>query len=355
MCLFISLSILYEDRNHLQNSDNFMTMLNTSSLPLTYRKESYGDYVDYWFYEDYFNNLTSVYYYNYWSPENYFNDGYKSKNFKIFLPFIVLFCIFGLVGNGCVIRLLGFRIKRNPFTTYVLNLAVADVATIFSSLFAFLYDPFHKSTISIIYIYLFLLFPYNAGLYLLTIISIERCVSVTFPIWYRCHRPHHSSAVVSCFLWVLAGLLSGILILNTLSGQCWMDGIRITIFSLNVFVFTPVMAISTLTLLFKVCHNSWSHRPAKVYTAILITLLFFIIFAIPLSILNFIRVIGANIDVAGIPLSVAVLFAAVNSSINPIIYYLVGRDRKQRFRKSFRSALQRVFMEEAEVHEVDNL
>uniref|UniRef100_A0A8B9ICZ8 G-protein coupled receptors family 1 profile domain-containing protein n=1 Tax=Anser brachyrhynchus TaxID=132585 RepID=A0A8B9ICZ8_9AVES len=38
----------------------------------------------------------------------------------------LLICLCGLVGNGAVLWLLGFRIRRNPITVYILNLAVAD-------------------------------------------------------------------------------------------------------------------------------------------------------------------------------------------------------------------------------------
>ncbi|XP_070420494.1 mas-related G-protein coupled receptor member F-like isoform X2 [Equus przewalskii] len=43
----------------------------------------------------------------------------------------VLVSLCGLVGNGTVIWLLGFRIKRNPFSVYILNLAGADFAFLF--------------------------------------------------------------------------------------------------------------------------------------------------------------------------------------------------------------------------------
>ena len=38
----------------------------------------------------------------------------------------LLISLCGLVGNGAVLWLLGCRIRRNPITVYVLNLAVAD-------------------------------------------------------------------------------------------------------------------------------------------------------------------------------------------------------------------------------------
>ncbi|NXG12799.1 MRGRD protein, partial [Sakesphorus luctuosus] len=36
----------------------------------------------------------------------------------------------GLVGNGLVMWFLGFHMKQNPFTVYILNLAVADFSMV---------------------------------------------------------------------------------------------------------------------------------------------------------------------------------------------------------------------------------
>ncbi|KAM6456269.1 mas-related G-protein coupled receptor member A1-like [Liasis olivaceus] len=38
----------------------------------------------------------------------------------------------GLLGNGNVIWILGFQIKRNPFTTFILILAIADFGFLIS-------------------------------------------------------------------------------------------------------------------------------------------------------------------------------------------------------------------------------
>ncbi|XP_009875152.1 PREDICTED: mas-related G-protein coupled receptor member D-like, partial [Apaloderma vittatum] len=53
-----------------------------------------------------------------------------------------------------------------------------------------------------------------SSLGLLTAISVERCVSVLFPIWYRCRRPKHLSGIVSGLLWACAGFFTSYLYLN---------------------------------------------------------------------------------------------------------------------------------------------
>ncbi|NWY90895.1 MRGRH protein, partial [Loxia curvirostra] len=97
----------------------------------------------------------------------------------------LLICLCGLAGNGAVLWLLGFHIRRNPITVYILNLAVADFTFLLfmvpSSLLYLLEDVSYFPVVSLKYLrslLLLSLLSYNMGLYLLTAISIERCSSI---------------------------------------------------------------------------------------------------------------------------------------------------------------------------------
>ncbi|XP_064369499.1 mas-related G-protein coupled receptor member F-like isoform X2 [Dromaius novaehollandiae] len=92
----------------------------------------------------------------------------------------LLICLCGLVGNGAVLWLLSFCIRRNSFTIYILNLAFADfIFLLFMLISALLYivDNISCSTSEFLNylrsLLLLSLFAYNMGLYLLTAISIE--------------------------------------------------------------------------------------------------------------------------------------------------------------------------------------
>ncbi|NXL11805.1 MRGX4 protein, partial [Mesembrinibis cayennensis] len=95
-------------------------------------------------------------------------------------------CLCGLVGNMVVVWFLGFHMKKSPFTVYVLNLAIADF-----SLLLFLLVKLILHFISTVYCifssqyrltnYILMdlfLFWYFASMYLLTAMSMERCLSV---------------------------------------------------------------------------------------------------------------------------------------------------------------------------------
>ncbi|XP_009077823.1 PREDICTED: mas-related G-protein coupled receptor member H-like [Acanthisitta chloris] len=123
----------------------------------------------------------------------------------------------GLVGNGVVMWFLGFHMKQSPFTVYILNLSVADFSLLLlffllllaililtsfcSSLYHFVPHYLHFAFIVSFLCHFFDL----SSLGLLTVISVERCISVLFPVWYRCRRPKHLSGVVSAMLWALTG------------------------------------------------------------------------------------------------------------------------------------------------------
>ncbi|KFZ67106.1 Proto-oncogene Mas, partial [Podiceps cristatus] len=128
---------------------------------------------------------------------------------------------------------------------------------------------------------------------LLTAISIERCLSVLCPIWCRSHRPKYLSGIISGMLWVLS------LLLNTLG--------------------------------YVLC---------RLFTVIMLTVLFFLIFAVPLSVLILFDFLGYKFLYSP---EIGFVLSCVNSSLNPVIYFLVGSYRDRRIKFTLRLAFQRAF------------
>ncbi|XP_054841890.1 mas-related G-protein coupled receptor member H-like [Eublepharis macularius] len=284
-------------------------------------------------------NKSSVY-----NPEGTFH---YLENFIYIFAFVI--CIIGIVGNGIVIWLLGFCIKRNPFTIYILNLAIADFGVLITI------APFSISNLIKQTPYLLGLivgnlepFMYCVGQLLLTAISVDRCVIVLFPIWHKCHRPTHWSTTVCALIWVLCFFLYGIrltLIILKLDG----DHILLLQVIVNVGFCLPLITIFTVTLLFKVRHQLQQHQRGKLLLVILLTLLFFLVFAFPLNAIFLLNYVSnrAYFYLYIYGYSCAIL----NSGINPVIYFLVGRKKKSQTKESMKIILQRVFKEEEESKE----
>nr|KAF6343022.1 hypothetical protein mPipKuh1_010748 [Pipistrellus kuhlii] len=132
-----------------------------------------------------------------WSSQlTYISGG--EQTFKTEFPILqfltVIIALVGLAGNAMVIRLLGFHMHRNAFSVYILNLAGAD----FLLLCCYIMDALER-----------LIWDFSLiSLRFLSAISTEHCMSVLWPIWYRCRRPTHMSAIMCALLWALSLLLS---------------------------------------------------------------------------------------------------------------------------------------------------
>uniref|UniRef100_A0A672V7N7 G-protein coupled receptors family 1 profile domain-containing protein n=1 Tax=Strigops habroptila TaxID=2489341 RepID=A0A672V7N7_STRHB len=258
-------------------------------------------------------------------------------------------CLWGLVGNGAVFWLLGFRIRRNPITTYILNLAVADFTFLLfmvtSVLFYMMENIFCSRVVALVYqrsFFLLSLFTYNMGLYLLTAISIERCVSILCPLWYRCRRPQRLSAVMCVLLWALS-----ITVIATVTSLCLLHEHElcqvalISMYSLNFLIFAPPMVTSNVILFIKILCRSQQRQPKRLYIVIFLTVLFFLIFGVPLSIWNFLQQFNYSVVTS----QAVFLLACINSSINPFIYFLVGSCRRRCSVVPLQVAFRRVFEE----------
>ncbi|XP_029895495.1 mas-related G-protein coupled receptor member H-like [Aquila chrysaetos chrysaetos] len=261
----------------------------------------------------------------------------------------LLISLCGLVGNGAVLWFLGFRIRRNPITVYILNLAVADFTFLLfmvtSSLLYMMENVFCSAVASLMYLrslFLLSLFSYNMGLYLLTAISIERCMSILCPLWYRCRRPQRLSTVVCALLWALS-----ITVIAAVTSLCLLHEHEhcrmalISMYVLNFLIFAPPMVISNVILFIKVLCGSKRRQPRRLYIVIFLTVLFFLIFGVPLSIWNFLQQFSYTIVLS----QVVFLLACINSSINPFIYFLVGSCRRHCSLVSLQDAFRRVFEE----------
>ncbi|KGL83590.1 Mas-related G-protein coupled receptor member H, partial [Tinamus guttatus] len=177
---------------------------------------------------------------------------------------------------------------------------------------------------------------------LLTAISIERCVSVLFPLWYRCRRPERLSAIICAFLWALS--ISVIAAVTSLCLSHPHEHCQLALVSMYVFIFLIFilpMVISNVILFIKILCSSQRRQRKRLYIVIFLTVLFFLIFAVPLSIQKFLQ--QFNYDFG--PSQVVFLLVCINSSINPFIYFLVGSCRRHCSLVSLKVAFQRVFEE----------
>ncbi|XP_066214236.1 mas-related G-protein coupled receptor member X1-like [Saccopteryx leptura] len=253
-----------------------------------------------------------------------------------------------MVGNGTVIWLLGFRVKRNPFLVYVLNLAIADF-TFLLSLDAWVTSRFfldYNDEMIEFFISLFVM-TNTAGLFLLMAISTERCLSVTFPIWYKCRRPAHLSTTVCALIWGLS-LCLGVLwfLCDSLYSMYYIYDTLLWVYSVLYFPTLLVLCVSSLTLLIRVHCCSRRRQVTKLYRVILLTVLAFLLLGLPLGLSFLLYTLKYWFVNFKYFFKISRLLAALNSAVNPVIYFFVGRQGQRPGRKALRELLQSALVED---------
>lgn len=119
-----------------------------------------------------------------------------------------LTCLLGLPGNGLVLWVAGLKMRRTVNTVWFLHLTLADFLCCLSLPFSLAhlilrghwpYGLFLCKLIpSIIVLNMF------ASVFLLTTISLDRCLMVHRPIWCQNHRNVRTAFTISGCVWVLA-------------------------------------------------------------------------------------------------------------------------------------------------------
>nr|XP_034379547.1 mas-related G-protein coupled receptor member X2-like [Arvicanthis niloticus] len=258
----------------------------------------------------------------------------------------------GLVGNATVLWILGFQMRRNAFSVYILNLAGADfVFTCFQIGYCFhniLEIPIKFPPFAIVV----LNFVYLCGLNILSAISIERCLSVMWPIWYRCQRPRHTSAVICTLLWVLSLVLSLVEgkecgFLSYISSPSWCKTFDLITTAWLIVLFVVLLG-SSLALVITIFCGLHKIPVTRLYVTIVFTVLVFLLFGLPYGIYWFLLVwIGKFYYVSHCGFGpVTIFLSCVNSCANPIIYFLVGSIRRHQFRqKTLKLLLQRAMQD----------
>ncbi|KAM3840824.1 proto-oncogene Mas-like [Vipera latastei] len=262
--------------------------------------------------------------------------------------FILIICIMGLVVNGRTIFLLAYSIRRNSFTTFILNHSIADFAVLTSltivAIFVVVLTLHEKTNFPPFFLFLELFsFTYFASQFLLMAISLERCVAVVFPLWHHCHHHPYLPSLVCGLLWILSFLLSAVHFILHLTRSSESSPLLYQLI-VNGLLCTPIMLVSTVTLWIHM-RSKLQRNQRKLLTALLLALLCFLLLFLPMNVFYIVKYFGSCHPIL---LTVGMGCASLNSNINPLLYFLVGRRNrgKDQPRTSFKVALQRVFQEE---------
>ncbi|XP_054843110.1 proto-oncogene Mas-like isoform X2 [Eublepharis macularius] len=264
-------------------------------------------------------------------------------------PFVIL----GLLGNGAIFQILCCRIKKTKYTVYVLNLAIADFTVLFcyitfSVLSLIIWRRFAFEEFLYVVLDLLWFFGYNSSFFLLTAISVERCLGIFCPLWYRFNRPEHLSAILCTLLWVVSCLVTVVEYFTCWSvfyfsnECCYRKYSAASIFLVTIsLIFTPIMILCSLIVFIKVQRSSQPSSSARFYITIVVTVLIFLIFALPGRFACLIGYWHPELKLIWNVIQVSFFFNMINSTLNPFVYFFVGRQKRLRFQEPLSLVFQR--------------
>ncbi|XP_026540367.1 chemokine-like receptor 1 [Notechis scutatus] len=317
-------------------------------------------------------------FHNYTEYDEYYDDydnaSYKLERAMHIIAMVIysLAFVLGVVGNGLVIFITGFRMKKTVNTVWFLNLAIADFAfTFFLPLsVAYLALRFHwpfgeilckvNSTVAFLNLY--------ASIYLLMVISIDRCISVWNPVWAQNHRTPRLASFVALAVWIWALVLCSPVMYfrQTAPLDGLPEGNKINCYTnygedpalktmrhhamiITRFIFAFVIPFTVILVCYgaivsKLRRNqlSQSNKPFQVITAVIVA---FSVCWFPYHLFTFFELKG-HIEVLrfGVPLVTSLAF--INSCLNPILYVFMGQDFKKKLRQSLFTIFENAFTEE---------
>ncbi|KAG9334576.1 hypothetical protein JZ751_007397 [Albula glossodonta] len=326
-------------------------------------------------------NGTEDEYYDYYEDEH--AELRKSLNIMSVIVYCLAF-VLGVLGNGVVIWVTGFKMKKTVNTVWFLNLAVADfLFTAFLPLsVAYTAMGFHwpfgkfmcklNSTLSFLNMF--------ASVYILVVISIDRCVSVVHPVWVQNHHSPRKASGVSLVVWLIALAMSAPYFAFRDTAPAYHDenvincfnnfdlsqddevlrafrhrAMIVTRFLLGFVVPFAIIVSCYVVLVHRLKRNrslsSRSGRPFKIIAAVITA--FFLCWA-PYHILVLIEMVNHmsveynptldHVTTIGIPIATSLAF--LNSCLNPLLYVFMGQDFKDKVRKSLLVVLETAFTEE---------
>ncbi|XP_069057341.1 chemerin-like receptor 1 [Pleurodeles waltl] len=297
--------------------------------------------------------------------------------------------LLGTSGNGFVIGICTFKLTKTVNVIWFLNLAIADfIFDFFLPLHIVSkamdgYWPFggFLCKISNMVLYLNML----ASISFLVVISIDRCISVVCPFWSRKHRRPSLAWKVAFVTWMFSVIVSSpypafydtVDFLEDNDTFCFVSyAVPFEDFSEKAFDIIRmrhrVMIITRLVTMFIVpfiiiiicygliavkirqrpCHRT-SSRPFRIIITILV--LFFICWCPfhSLPLLHFRGNLPWSHTFYLLAEALASSLAYFNSCLNPILYFFMGRDFKDMFRRSILSVFERAFNEEQTLATLD--
>lgn len=273
--------------------------------------------------------------------------------------------LLGIGGNAVVIWIAGFGMKKSVNTTWYLSLAVSDFIfccclpfnIIYSVTSDWIFGLFMcKFTSFVMFLNMF------SSIFLLVIISVDRCVAVMFPVWAQNHRTVGKASLIIVLAWVISAALSipsmvyrdvqHHLGINRCMNSYTSDPHTHEIVAMSRFIFGFVIPFLLIVICYTIIifrlrasQMAKSSKPFKIMTALILT---FFLCWLPYHTFVLIELYHTyNLNhIVAHGLRIGTTVAAANSFLNPILYVFMGNDFRRKFKSSILSKIENAIGEE---------
>ncbi|XP_073416074.1 formyl peptide receptor 2-like [Dendrobates tinctorius] len=284
--------------------------------------------------------------------------------------FSIVFAL-GIIGNGLVIWIAGFRMKNTISAVWFLHLAIADFLCCSSlplRIAEWATVPSYSPEIAYCIVNIFL-FNVNmsASVLLLTAMSIDRWVSVMWPFWAKVHRSRSLVRISAAIIWGLSVTVAGAVYyvyryhVGYLQEWCLygyytypynqeldetMQWIRLVIMCVIPFLIIVTSYVTIFCKLRKSKRSQRSQRSSRIITAVIscFFICWFPYYIWPIILVYYKYYIpsyyGYYIAIYTVP-TITTSLACLNSCLNPIIYVFLTPDFQHGFLRSIPSRLER--------------
>ncbi|XP_066510868.1 chemerin-like receptor 1 [Hoplias malabaricus] len=257
----------------------------------------------------------------------------------------VMICILGIAGNGVVIWITGFKMKKSVISTLYLSLAISDL--IFCCTLPF--GVAHKiknewvfGSFMCEFRYFIKYFNMYSSIFILVIISLDRCVIVMFPVWVqnkRSIRKATLAVILSCVLSALLSIPMAIFrdIQDERTKQCLRNyrndqnrtGTVISRFIFGFVIPFLIIVICYVVIVQKLKANQMGKfkRPFKTMTLVIAA---FLICWLPYHTFALLQLKYKHSKMfVNIGKVLGITLANANSCMNPFLYAFMGKDFKK--------------------------
>ncbi|XP_075183322.1 formyl peptide receptor 2-like [Anomaloglossus baeobatrachus] len=285
--------------------------------------------------------------------------------------YTIIFAL-GNIGNGLVIWIAGFRMKKTISAVWFLHLAIADFLCCASLTLRIaewvLYFDWLPVDICIMSLILFNL-NMTTSVLLLTAMSVDRWVSIMWPFWGKVHRTCKTVRITAAIIWMISFLSTGLVYylyiyyIHDLNEWCtyvhmYEDvnhrKIKQTLQIIRLFIMcvTPflIIAATYVTIFFKLRKSKRSQRPQRSSRIITAVILCFFICWFPYYIWPLTPMYEGHYIQFYILNTITMVLAYLNSCINPIIYVFMGQDFQQIFLRSIPFRIEKALNERSDDH-----